>query len=96
VERSDSMFGSCRKLPDGAQPTSPEQCLMAQALTGDVSACAGWVRGHGEAGRKVRCSMQAHDWMHEFPQFKLQGTLKFMLNDAMTMGACSEDASLHV
>jgi hypothetical protein len=26
----------------------------------------------------------------------LQGTLKFMLNDAMTMGACSEDASLHV
>jgi hypothetical protein len=29
VERSDSMFGSWRKLPDGAQSTSPEHCLMA-------------------------------------------------------------------
>jgi len=47
-------------------------------------------------GRKVRCNMQAHDWVHGFPQFKLQGTLKIMFNDAMTMGACSEDASLHV
>ena len=74
----------------------PKHHLTAQALTGDVSECAGWVRGQGEAGRKVRCSMQAHDRVHEFPQFKLQGTLKFMLNDAMTMGACSEDASLHV
>jgi len=73
----------------------PEHHLTAQALTEDVSECAGWVQVQGEAGQKV-CSMQAHDWVHEFPQFKLQGTLKFMLNDAMTMGACSEDASLHV
>jgi len=74
----------------------PGQHLTAQAWTEDVSECAGWVRGQGEAGQKVRCSMQAHDWVHEYPQFKLQGTLEFMLNDAMTMGACSEDASLHV
>jgi len=52
----------------------PEHHLTAQALTGDVSECAGWVRGQGEAGRKVRCSMQAHDWVHGFPQIKLQGT----------------------
>jgi len=74
----------------------PEHHLTAQAWTGDVSECAGWVRGQGEAGGKVRCSMQAHDWVHGFPQIKLQGTKKLMLNDAMTMGACSEDASLHV
>ena len=74
----------------------PGQHLKAQASSENVPECAGWVQGQGEAGRKVRCSMQAHDWVHEFPQFKLQGTLRFMLNDAMTMGACSEDASLHV
>jgi len=74
----------------------PEHHMTAQALAEYVYECASWVRGQGEAGQKVRCSMQAHDWVHGFPQFKLQGTLKFMLNDAMTMGACSEDASLHV
>jgi len=51
----------------------PGQYLKAQALIRDVSEYAGWVRGQGEAGRKVRCSMQAHDWVHGFPQFKLQG-----------------------
>jgi hypothetical protein len=34
--------------------------------------------------------MQALDWVHGFPQFKLQATLNFMFNDVMTMGACSE------
>jgi len=37
----------------------PEHHLTAQVWTGDVSECAGWVRGQGEAGRKVRCSMQS-------------------------------------
>ena len=49
VERADSMFGSWRKLP-GAQPShAPEHHLTAQALKGDVSEFAGWVRGQGEA-----------------------------------------------
>jgi len=39
VERSDSMLGSWRKLPDGAQPTSPEQCLMAQASSDKFPEC---------------------------------------------------------
>ena len=47
-------------------------------------------QSQGEAGRNVCCSMQAHDWVHGIPQFKLQGTKKLMFNDAMTMGACSE------
>jgi len=52
----------------------PGQHLKAQAWTGDVSECSGWVRGQGESGRKVRCSMQAHDWVHGFQHLKLQGT----------------------
>jgi len=74
----------------------PEHHMTAQALTGDVSEFACWVRGQGEAGRKVRCSMQAHDWVHGFQQFKLQATKKLLFNKVMTMGACYEDASLHV
>jgi hypothetical protein len=54
----------------------PKHHLTAQAWKSDVSEYAGWVRGQGEAGRKVRCSMQAHDWVHGFPQIKLQGYLK--------------------
>jgi len=45
---------------------------------------------------KFAAPCKAHDWVHGFSQFKLQGTKKLMFNDAMTMGACSEDASLHV
>jgi len=66
----------------------PKHHLKAQASTVDVSECACWVRGQGEA--RTESSMQAHDWVHGFPLFKLQGTLKFMFNDAMTMEACSE------
>ena len=67
----------------------PEHHLTAQAWTGDVSECAGWFRGQGEAGRKVLCSMQAYDWVHRFPQFKLKGIKIFVFNDAMT-GHCWE------
>jgi hypothetical protein len=65
----------------------PEHHLTAQAWKGDVFECAGWVRGQGEAERKARCSMQAHDWVHGFRQFKLQGIKQFMFIDAITMGA---------
>jgi hypothetical protein len=45
VERTDPMFGSWRKLPDGAQSTSPEQCLMAQASSDNFPECGCKVRG---------------------------------------------------
>ena len=52
--------------------------------------------GPRRGGTKSSLLLQAHDWVYGFPQIKLQGTYKFMFYDAMTMGACSEDASLHV
>jgi len=45
VERSDSMFGIWRKLPDGDQPTSLEQCLMAEASSDNFPECGCKVRG---------------------------------------------------
>ena len=68
----------------------PEHHLTAQSWTGDVSECVGWVRGQGEAGRKVRCSMQARIGCTDFHNSSCKGNLKLMFNDAMTMGACSE------
>ena len=53
VERSDSMFGSWRKLPDGAQPTSPEQCLMAQASSYKFPECNFKVRGRRKTWTEI-------------------------------------------
>ena len=53
VERSDSMFGSWRKLPDGAQPTPPEQCLMAQASSDNFPECGCKVRGRRKTWTEI-------------------------------------------
>jgi len=40
VERTDSMFGSWRKLPGGDQPMHPGQHLKAQASSENIPECA--------------------------------------------------------
>jgi len=83
VERSDSMFGSWRKLPDGAQPMHPGQHLKARKSTGDVSECAGWVRGQGEA--RAESSL-----IHASTRLGARISTIQIYNDATAMGACSE------
>jgi len=53
VERTDPMFGSWRKLPDGAQPMSPEQCLMAQASSDNFPECGCKVRGRRKTWTEI-------------------------------------------
>jgi len=51
----------------------PEHHLKAQAWTGEVLSVPAGSGAKERRDEKFAAPMQAQDWVHGFPQFKLQG-----------------------